>query len=90
MTQESRPLFGFKQGKGCKTRRESREGGGRGKDSPEGSPRWRTHTEEARKVHECKFYDQSGGLIQAVMRRAYDENERKRQRNVHSRRCPDW
>lgn len=24
MTQESRPLFGFKQGKGCKTRQESR------------------------------------------------------------------
>lgn len=56
-------------------------------DSPEGSPRWRTHTEGVRKVHECKFYDQSAGLIQAVMRRAYDENERgrekKRETSIH-------
>lgn len=29
MTQESRPLFGFKQGKGCKTRQESKGGGGK-------------------------------------------------------------
>lgn len=90
-TQESRPLFGFKQGKGCKTRQGSKAEGGTA-DSLEGSPRWRTHTEGARKVHECKFYDQSGGLIQAVMRRrAYNENEGEREREIyHSRKYPDW
>lgn len=54
-TQESRPLFGFKQGKGCKTRRGlSRRGrgfGGRGR----ARSKWRTHTEGARRYANVNF-----------------------------------
>lgn len=77
-TQESRPLFGFKQGKGCKTRRGL---GGRGR----GSRRARTGSLEmanaygrSPEVRECKFYDQSGGLIRRRCAVAFTAGGRKR------------
>ncbi|KYN17470.1 hypothetical protein ALC57_10262 [Trachymyrmex cornetzi] len=77
-TQESRPLFGFKQGKGCKTRRElsgrGRGPGGRGR----ARSRWRTHTEGAR----------SGGLIRrrcAVEKKGcFPSGRRRRPERVRS------
>lgn len=83
-TQESRPLFGFKQGKGCKTRRGL---GGRGRESRRartGSLEMANAYGRSPEVRECKFYDQSGGLIRR--RCALPRLRREGERDVRSRK----
>jgi len=87
-TQESRPLFGFKEGKGCKTR------GGRGDqrareglEGADGLAEMANAYGSSPEVRECKFYDQSGGLIRCAAalngeKKRERERERERERSV--------